>query len=192
MQAFPPHPRPPSDLVTKGGAADPDGGVWKHRLARVFPPPLPLWLGVAGAHVGPGSPPSRAAQSQPRAAGRPPRSRRAGRPLRTIFRQGERAAPGWYAALGIPAGRSPRLPFLGCRPPSAPRRARGGRTGPGTRSPCGAGSGARGSPGWRGASPPPRLPFMACVRAGDRESRGESQRQRSGARDTGPETAGDV
>ena len=46
----------------------------------------------------------------------------AGRPLGTIFSQGERAAPSWYAALGIPAGRSLRLPFLGCLPPSAPRR----------------------------------------------------------------------
>lgn len=46
----------------------------------------------------------------------------AGRPLGTIFSQGERAAPSWYAALGIPAGRSLCLPFLGCLPPSAPGR----------------------------------------------------------------------
>ncbi|XP_006872060.1 PREDICTED: lisH domain-containing protein FOPNL [Chrysochloris asiatica] len=49
-----------------------------------------------------------------------PRTPLPARPLGTIFSQGERAARGWYAALGIPAGRSPRLPFLGCLPPSAP------------------------------------------------------------------------
>lgn len=116
-----------------------------------------------------------------------PRARRAGRPLRTIFSQGERAAPGWYAALGIPAGRSPRLSFLGCRPPCAPRRAPGGRTGPGSRSPCGAGSGVRGSPAWRGASPPPGLPFMACVRAGSGDQGEDREPGRDPAGDREPE-----
>lgn len=45
---------------------------------------------------------------------------------------------------------------------------------------------ARGSPAWRGASPPPRLPFMACVRVCDRgerdgektESQAERERER--------------
>lgn len=124
----------------------------------------------------------------------PPRG--AGRPLCTIFSQGERAARGWYAALGIPAGRSLRLPFLGCLPPSAPRpppaarRARGGRTGREPRSRAGRGAGrpaARGSLAWRVASPPPRLPFMACVRACDRAERPGREREGggSGARDPG-------
>lgn len=144
--------------------------------------------------MGLGAVPARRCRSHGR-QGPLPRARRPGTPLGTIFSQGERAAPGWYAALGIPAGRSPRLPFLGCRPPCAPRRAPGGRTGPGSWSPCGAGSGAgsgaRGSLSWRGASPPPWLPFMACVRASDRDRGEDGEPGREPAREIWSQRHGD-
>lgn len=99
-----------------------------------------------------------------------PRARGAGRPCGTIFSQGERAAPDWYAALGIPAGRSPRLPFLGCLPPRAlcpPRPGREHR--PGLARPGNLGAGPRGERGLQpGQGPTPSLhcllwPVCACV-----------------------------
>lgn len=53
------------------------------------------------------------------------------RPLGTIFSQGERAAPGWYAALGIPQEGARACPFWVVSRPAPPARAaltRGGRT----------------------------------------------------------------
>lgn len=45
----------------------------------------------------------------------------------------------------------------------------------------------RGSPAWRGASPPPGLPFMACVRAGSRDQGEDRESGREPAGDREPE-----
>lgn len=85
----------------------------------------------------------------------------------------------------------PAPALFGLSPAQLPQPARPPHPGkadeldPELRSRCRVGSGergdqaARGSPAWLGASPPPRFPFMACVRACDR---GERDRGRWRAR----------
>lgn len=76
------------------------------------------------------------------------------------------------------------------RPPPAPHSlGEGGPAGPGTSESVPSGErgdpAARGSPAWRGASPPPGLPFMACVRACGRGSETREDREPGRGRETG-------
>lgn len=110
-------------------------------------------------------------------------------PLDTIFSQGERAAPGWYAALGIPLEGARACPFwVVSRPPAAPGE--GGPAGREPRSPCREGSGAPRLPaGLRpGAGPAHRLGFLlwpvcVCVTEGREMGRRRRARQRESERD---------
>lgn len=97
------------------------------------------------------------------------------RPLGTIFSQGERAARAGMRRWEC-RSREPRLPFLGCLPPGAPRPpphspGEGGPAGPGASEPVPSrerGVRAARVPGLARGQPPPGLPFMARVRACDR------------------------
>lgn len=84
---------------------------------------------MEGMGTGPRGP---AMQNSQNSRARPlPRDPPLRRPLGTIFSQGERAAPGWYAALGIPQEGARACPFWVVSRPAPPARAaltRGGRT----------------------------------------------------------------
>lgn len=104
------------------------------------------------------------------------------RPLCTIFSQGERAAPGWYAAPGIPQAGTRACPFWVVSRPAPPTRPpRPGKADEldrELRSPCRVGSGASGLPaGPRpGAGPSYRLGFLlwpVCVRVTEGRETGE-------------------
>lgn len=123
------------------------------------------------------------------------------RALGTIFSQGEPAAPGWYAALGIPLEGARACPFWVVSRPAPPTPpARPPR--PGTSEPTPGGErgvrAARGSPAWRRASPPPRRcllwPVCVCVTAGRETGRRRRARQRersgTGARARDPSASG--
>lgn len=119
----------------------------------------------------------------------PPAHTAASRPLGTIFSQGERAAPAWYAALGIPQAGARACPFWVVSRPAPPARSAGRDP----RSPCRAGRRAPRPPaGPRpGARPAHRLGFLlwpVCVRVTEgremEKAEGWAERGREGEMET--------